>query len=466
MRPLLIIQTLAVSLIAFTFLLLPGVHPAHAEDFGGGCTSAIDGKNEAELQAILELCEAEINKQKDLLANSQKTSTTLEQGIKAYTDRIKKAELDIKARAIKIRQLGDTITVKAERIGDLSSRLDRVQSSMGELVRKTREYQDVTPIETFLSDQDLSNFFADLDSFVAIKDDLRKTFLEVHEVKNLTEKEKKDLETKKAQEQSLKFSQEAEKRKSENYRQEQARILAVTRGQETAYIKDIAEKERIKNEIRNRIFRTVGGTEIKFGDALKLIQSHEATIGVASALVLAVLTQESSMNGNIGGNIGRCTYNQAWNNSTGTVMSPTQQTHFLAILSELGLNPDKIPVSCPISKDGEFGGAIGPAQFMPQTWSGFKNRIGNVLGISTPSPFQNLDAFTGTALYLSDAQTRCKTAFSTTVEIWRCSAAKYYAGLTVSGTRLSRHMNPSSSYGYQVAKRAQQFQKDIDTLDL
>ena len=145
----------------------------------------------------------------------------------------------MKARAIKIRQLGDTITVKAERIGDLSSRLDRVQSSMGELVRKTREYQDVTPIETFLSDQDLSNFFADLDSFVAIKDDLRKTFLEVHEVKNLTEKEKKDLETKKAQEQSLKFSQEAEKRKSENYRQEQARILAVTRGQETAYIKKL-----------------------------------------------------------------------------------------------------------------------------------------------------------------------------------------------------------------------------------
>ncbi len=114
---------------------------------------------------------------------------------------------------------------------------------------------------------------------------------------------------------------------------------------------------------------------------------------------------------------------------------------------------------------------MGPAQFMPNTWwnveagTGYKLRIAKVMGLDSPSPFRSQDAFTGTALYLSDALARCRTVFSSTFELRACTAAKYYGGLSLSGSKLSRHMNPTYSYGYKVASRAAEFEKDIAVLD-
>ena len=110
---------------------------------------------------------------------------------------------------------------------------------------------------------------------------------------------------------------------------------------------------------------------------------------------------------------------------------------------------------------------MGPSQFMPRTWYdidtgyGYKTRVAKILGISAPSPFVNLDAFVGTASYLSDARASCSAKFTSQFEIWSCSAARYYAG-----GNYAKHMYSKYSYGYKVAERAMQFQKDIDTLDL
>jgi hypothetical protein len=258
----------------------------------------------------------------------------------------------------------------------------------------------------------------------------------------------------------------------QNLKKEKQQILDVTKGQESAYKKIIAQKERAKNQIRNRLFRTVGGVELTFGEALKIIQPYESTVGVNSALVLAILTQESSINGLIGKNIGKCYYNQSARNSSNSVMSPSQTPSFLAIMSDLGMNANTTPVSCPIYQDGQYGGAMGPAQFMPKTWwdigaqVGYKSRVGSVINSVLPSPFENKDSFVGTALYLKDAQARCQTAFTRQWDVWACSAAKYYGGLALKGSTLSNYMYRSSGYGYQVAQRATQFASDINTLNL
>ncbi len=141
-------------------------------------------------------------------------------------------------------------------------------------------------------------------------------------------------------------------------------------------------------------------------------------------------------------------------------------------MSEIGLNPITTPVSCPIYSDGAYGGAMGPAQFMPKTWwdidagVGYKSRVGAVIGSSVPSPFNNREAFVGTALYLKDAQNICKNSFSKTSDIWACAASKYYGGLALKGTRLKSYMYGTYGYGHQVAVRAAQFQNDINTLNL
>lgn len=435
------------------------------------CNTNPDGKSDEVLQMIFNECEKEIAEQKKILEQTQKQSSELEKGIAELNYKINKSQLEIKARNAKIRQLGDNIVSKEKYIGELSERMLKIKESISKIIRESSSFNDVSVFEILLSNKSLSGIFEDLDSYTMLTRDLNSLSEELVNVKNLSEKEKTALEDKQATEERLKFEQEAEKRKTENYKTEKQRVLNVTKGQEDAYEKIIADKIKKQNQIKNRLFRTVGGEELTFGEALKLVQPYESRIGVDSALVLAVLTQESAINGTIGKNIGKCTYNQSSPCLSGkTVMSDSQKKSFLAITYDLGLDENEVPVSCPICRDGNYGGAMGPAQFMPTTWwnidtlSGYKNRIASVLGISNPSPFKSLDAFTGTALYLKDAQDRCIKSFSKKTDIWACSASKYYGGLALSGSRLTNYMY--YGYGASVAKRAVQFQADIDTLDL
>ena len=435
------------------------------------CPSDITDKSDAELQTLLVACEKEIAENQQRLTLTQRQATSIERSIAELKYKIQKSELEIKARNIKIAQLGDDISVRNKNISVLDAKINRMRDSLSELLRKTDESNATSPVEVIFSNQALSSFFADLDDYGVVRSRLRTTLIDIAEIKAQTEAERTRLEDSKIKEGELKYEQEQDKKRTNSLKSEQEQVLKLTRAEESVYKKEIAEKERIKNEIRNRIFRTVGGQELKFEEALKLVRMYEARVGVNVALTLAVLSQESSTDGLIGKNIGKCTYNQSASNQNGTVMADSQKASFLAIMSELGLNANTTPVSCPIYSDGAYGGAMGPAQFMPSTWwnvntlTGFKARVANVLGVQVPNPFNSLDAFTGTALYLSDALDRCRTAFSGTFELRACSAAKYYAGLTVSGTRLARHMNPVSSYGYQVASRAAQFDKDIALLD-
>jgi len=433
----------------------------------------IEGKTEAELKAISEQCEKEVQEQKALLDLKQRESVTIERDILIADTNIKKTDLSIRASKVKIYQIGKEISQKEEDVVALSENMEVIVGHLSTLIKKTNELDSFSFLEAMLSQDSISNFFVDIDDYGVIKRDLNKTLLELRGTREQTEVTKGLLRENEMNERGLKLTKESEQRKQVTYKSEKDNLLDLNRDQEAEYQQTIAEKERVKTAIKNRLFRTVGGTELTFGEALKLVQLYEERIGVEAALTLSILSQESGIDGMIGKNQGRCTYNEPAPNKAGTVMSNTQKPSFLKIVEELGMNPETTKVSCPIVSDGAYGGAMGPSQFMPTTWwdinsgFGYKKRVGKVLGVSSPSPFNNLDAFTGTALYLSDAQEMCSgpKGFDSKFDIWSCTAAKYYSGLSNTTSRtLSRHMRPTYSYGYKVASRALEFQKDIDLL--
>lgn len=61
---------------------------------------------------------------------------------------------------------------------------------------------------------------------------------------------------------------------------------------------------------------------------------------------------------------------------------------FYQITKKLGLNPDTTPISCPINDpckgliagQNSWGGAMGPAQFMPTTWLSYRNQVSKITG--------------------------------------------------------------------------------------
>jgi len=456
-----------IKIILFVFL----VSPLGMAAFECSITD-IENKSDAELEIIAAQCEKEAQEQKILLDVKQRESVTIERDISILDNKIDKTNFDIRATQVRIYQVGQAIDQKEEDISSLLTQADETVEHLAVLIKRSNELDAFTYLEAMLSKESLSNFFVDTNDFDVVKKGLSDKLNKLRNVKKKTESVKTELEEVEMNERGLKIKKESEVNQTKGYKNQKEDLLSLNRDQEAEYKASIAEKERVKKAISNRLFRTVGGVELTFGEALKLIQPYEQKIGIESALTLSILSQESGIGGLIGKNQGRCTYNQSATNKAGTVMSNSQKTAFLAITSELGMNSNTTPVSCPIYTDGAYGGAMGPSQFMPNTWwdeangTGYKRRVAKVLNVTVPSPFNNLDAFTGTALYLSDAMYRCKTAFTSQFDLWSCSAAKYYSGLynTTSNT-LTKHMRPTYSYGYKVAQRALEFQKDIDLLN-
>jgi membrane-bound lytic murein transglycosylase B len=127
------------------------------------------------------------------------------------------------------------------------------------------------------------------------------------------------------------------------------------------------------------------------------------------------------------------------------------QQPFKDITSALGRNPDITPVSCPMhdAKGNQigWGGAMGPAQFIPSTWVGYQKKVTALTGHAA-DPWDIRDAFAASAIKLvADG------AGSPSGE-W-AAAMRYFSGSTDPRFRF---------YGDQVMERAEGYQKDIDAL--
>ncbi len=244
----------------------------------------------------------------------------------------------------------------------------------------------------------------------------------------------------------LRLYQVRQRQEVEEVKQEQDQLLAATKGQEAAYQTLLAQTEQTAAEIRARIFRLLGGGQMTFAEAYKFALFAEQRTGVRAALILAVLDRESAL----GRNVGQCTYHTAM--APGPPQSSRDDvTPFLQITKELGLDPETQVVSCPIVADGAYGGAMGPAQFIPTTWIAYKDRVAAITGSRPASPWRNLDAFVASGLYLKDAG-------AATNEL--AAAARYYCG----GNWQQRSVC-TNVYGAAVVRRAAEIQQDINILE-
>jgi len=427
------------------------------------CESVPDGLPESELKAHLAACEAEIKEQTIKIQATQREATTLERDIDILAYTINRARNEIQKRALTIKKLGNDINAHEGELVKLSAQVKRMKTATGELLRRTNEMDERSLAEIVLSESQLSDAFADGQSFAYIEEALHASFDELRKTREAVELAKAKLKDSHSEESKQKGLKEIEERRTKEQEREKNRLLSLTKKEEEAYQAELRKKQAIALEIKNKILKLTAGGELRFEEALNIARVAEAGTGVRSALVLSILTQESGLGGVIGANLGRCFYNTPWNNNAGTVMSNRQKPSFLAIMRELGMNPDTTPVSCPIVSDGQYGGAMGPSQFMPTTWwdldteTGYKRRVGKVTGANPPSPFNNVHAFTATALYLSDSISGCSISFGDTYNREACAGAKYYAG-----GNWSKYMK---SYGASVANRAAEFQKDIDFLE-
>ena len=163
-------------------------------------------------------------------------------------------------------------------------------------------------------------------------------------------------------------------------------------------------------------------------------------------------------------------------------MNPTRDVpEFLFLTNLLGIDPNSVKVSAAPSYG--WGGAMGPAQFIPSTWACYAGIVNSTTGVcgkgtdgtyagpweydaskdriaklaghpSSPSnPWDNTDAFVAVGLLMSDNGAVIGDAASE-----REAALRYFAGW-------GNADNPAYAfYGDDVMSFAAQFESDISTL--
>ncbi|MCI0542386.1 hypothetical protein L0Y69_01340 [bacterium] len=354
----------------------------------------------AERRAILEQelakLEQEIGAQTTLLQGKQKESVSLERDVSILNTQIKKSKLSIKARDITLGNLGQDIGEKEEVIESLTEKIEREKNALGQLLKKTDEVDQASLVEAILGNESLSEFFLDIDSFASINTAIGISMDIIRDAKEITEGEVNILEEKRSEELAAKNAQVLEKKRIEQNESEKKKILAITKGQEKEYKKIISAKQKSAAEIRAALFELTGAKAISFGKALEYANIVSQKTGVRPAFLLGIIAEESNLGENVGtGN---------WK----TDMHPTRDVPvFQQITAKLGLDPDKMPVS----KKAWYGwgGAMGPAQFIPSTWIIVEAKVAALTGHAVPNPWDPFDAFMASGVLLSDHGADAKT---------------------------------------------------------
>lgn len=413
----------------------------------------------ARLQAQYDELQRQIAEQEEIIRQTQAQKNTLQGDVTSLNAKIKAAQAQIDAKNISIKQMGTQIAKKNKVIGQLSSRIESGQESLGAILRQTQMLDDQSALTVALSANSVSEFFIDLDAFVSIKRGMKELFEDIRAAKAQTETEKADLAKKQDQTADAKYEIESQKQKVAQNKTEKQQLLTITANKEVEYKKVLAERQAKAASIRAALFPLRDAAAIQFGTALKYAQEANRATGVNPALVLAILTQES----NLGANVGQCYLRD---NATGAgvgkntgntfakVMSPTRDVPpFLNIAAKLGFDPHTQVVSCPIAAAGGWGGAMGPAQFIPSTWALYAARVASANGVSVANPWDAKHAITAMGYLLSD---NGASAGGYTAEF--NAAARYYAGWNGPNLAVGR------SYATQVMNRAAALQKNIDFL--
>jgi len=376
----------------------------------------------SECRSLLEECQSYFEKKSSQIEGeikkTEEEKKTLQAQISSLGNKIKSLEYQISQSNLVIKDLNYQIGDTEQSIVQTTGKIQESAEKLVFTLRTIYEEDQKSMIEVFLAEENISSFFNDLISLENLSAKNKELLQTIKELKDYLENQKISLDQER---QDLEHSiavQNLQKQENQGVKAEREYLLKLTEAEYQSYL---AEKETTSaktKEIMARIYNLIGvRRSVTYEEALEIAKYAAGQAGIRPALLLGVLSQES----NIGQNVGQC---YLTNPKTGAgirvssgiatekVMNPTRDVpYFLEIIEDLnqtkglGIDPYQTLVSCPMSFG--WGGAMGPAQFIPSTWSGagYEKRVEDIIGTAA-DPWDMRDASLASALYLSDGINR------------------------------------------------------------
>lgn len=440
-----------VSLLIFSFFLFSIIQSSVTAPifFQSKEAEALYDEERSKLEEELASIEKEIAGYERLIVTTKQEKQTLQNKINELRSTASKLSLQIESTNLNLQYLNVRIDETTTSIIKTTDKVDVTKENLANSLQSFYELKQVSLLEILLGSGTISEFFDYSNALNNIQEKIQESIEELGALKLTLNKQSQELGSNKDETQRLLAMQLLQKNDLETTESEKVQLWHVTDGNEDKYQEMLSESKQRANEIRARIYQLIGvKTQVTFGEALEIANWVSSRTGVRPALLLAVLTQES----NLGQNVGTCNRpgdppSKSWRE----IMKPSRdQQPFLQVCRELGLDPNTTPVSCPMFRSGKqigWGGAMGPAQFIPSTWMAYKDQVSKMTGNNPANPWDIRDAFAAAALYLS----RWGAAKQTRDAEWR-AAMIYFSGSTNTRYRF---------YGDSVLAIADRYERDI-----
>lgn len=412
--------------------------------------TALSPAEKTQLQQQLQDIENQINQYQQELSQIQGQKNTLQNKVNQLKKQQAALSLRIKATTLQLADITNQISVTQANIDQNIAKGQDLKNQMAKVIKLVYQEDNDSLLYILLSQDNLSDVLSELENSSQISQSLHAIITQIEENNNLLADEKQSLEGQQGDANNLLSIQSLQKQQLVTSASEQNSLLVETKGKESDYQAVLSDTQKQATQIRARLYPLLEtNTQISFGEAVQIAQWASDFTGVRVAFLLAILTQES----NLGKNVGTCNRpGDPPEKGYQAIMKPDRDIPpFLQITADLGLDPATTPVSCPMrNKDGSrlgWGGAMGPAQFIPSTWMGYKDQVTNLTGKAS-NPWDIRDAFLAAAIKL-------KAGGGATVAGEWATAMRYFSGGTSTKYRF---------YGDNVVALANQYQQDINNL--
>ena len=454
------------------FFMASGGHFVRAAEAADLCDSIEEVEKEcgkisvSECQGLLRRCERYYSERSEQIekdiSKTAKEKKSLQSAVYSLEKKIKNLNYKIRQSNLIIKDISFQIKDTEESIRKTSENIEDFKGKLAQTLRAVYEEDRRSLVEILAVEPDLSDFFNNLAALEYLNLRNQELLKNIKELKSYLQSQKTSLKEEKGDLERVVVIQTMQKRESDKAKREKSYFLKLTEAEYQKRLKEKRENEKKAAEIKARIFELIGVPKSpSFGEALELARYVEKITGVRAAFQLAILKQESG----IGKNVGQCYLKNAKTGSgvvayngrkVARVMKPSRDIpYFLQITGELGRDPYNTLVSCPMSYG--WGGAMGPAQFIPATWVGYKDSVRSITG-RPADPWNIKDAFLASALYLKNSG-----ASRQTYNAEFNAALSYFAGPGWSRSRYKRIYE--RDYGYPVMRLAAQIQKEIEVVE-
>ena len=335
---------------------------------------------------------------------------TLKEEIDLVEKNIEKNELQIKASEVTLRGLKAQSDRSEREIGVLDADIFRKKILLAKSLQGMYQVEGRSTVEAFLSQYGFSQFFDHIQYLGGLHKGLQSVLADILDQKSILDNKKEDLDSQLSAQSRLITLRALQQEELTGEQNTKERLIKENTVHASAFTQKSQALESVREEVRRRLYVLQGLTKsVNLDEAFKKANLVSERVGINPILLMAVLKVESDLGTNIGGG--------NWK----TDMHPKERDAFLAITQTLGLDADKTPVSA--APRYGWGGAMGPAQFLPTTWLAYQQRITKITGHHPPSPWDLEDAFAAAGVKLSANGATDKTYESE----WQ-AAMRYFAG--------------------------------------